>query len=281
MDKKEAGRRGSRRRDGEENSGIMDERVLLLVFGRLNWDPHLVCVAAQVNRRLHAVANRVLWREVCISRAPRMVAALTRDTPAGPGRVGGGWAALAKLLFHCCGGAPSLAFPLPCRLPGHFVRFSRFSKTSGRSFLARQCCGDLLYVSDPCEHRMEGVAEGEDLGAYRGVFRSFTKSRTLACLVGRRAELERGVRCPYCKVPVWSMTAAKLVPSSAARRLGTRYGKLEYFVCVNGHLHGNCRLTHLSTDDEEEDVSGNEEDGKDKLRNGRLDGQEEAVHITC
>ncbi|PKA67155.1 EID1-like F-box protein 3 [Apostasia shenzhenica] len=230
----------------------MDERVLLLVFRRLNWDPHVLSVAARVSRRLRAVAKRVLWREACISRAPKMVAALTVGAPSGPGRVGGGgWHALAKLLFYCCGG----------RFPGHFTGFSRFSKTSGRSFLTRQCWGDLLYVSDPCEHALESGASGEDLGAYRGVFRGFMRSRTRACLIGRRAELEQRVRCPYCGARVWSMTAARLVPRSASRRLGSHEGRLEYFVCVSGHLHGYCWLAHLSSD--ENGGSGGDEDDDD------------------
>ncbi|OAY74089.1 EID1-like F-box protein 3 [Ananas comosus] len=251
---------------GDVNAGIMDERVLVLVFRSLNFDPRAVGVAACVSRRLRAVAERVLWRELCISRAPRMVAALT-DGLSPAGRVGGGWHALAKLLFFCCGCAPSRFFALAAPLPGHFAPESRFSKTSGRSFLARRCWGDLLYVSDPCEHPAggggggAGAAAGEDLGSFRGVFRGFVRSRTRAWLVGRQAELEARVRCPYCGARVWSMTAAGLVPRSAPRRLGSRDGGggLEYFVCVNGHLHGCCWLAHLSDDDDNND----DDDGDD------------------
>ncbi|CAL4894207.1 unnamed protein product [Urochloa decumbens] len=253
------------------NAGIMDEKVLELVFRALNWDPQSLCVVARVSRRLRAVAERVLWRELCVSRAPRMVAALTGGAPASApaaGRIGGGWPALAKLLLFCCGAAGA-------SVPGHFAPVSRFSKTSGRSFLSRRCAGDLLYVSDPCEHAVPGgggdaAGAGEDVGAYRGVFRGFMRSRTRAWLVGHRAALEPRVRCPYCGARVWSMTAAGLAPRSASRRLGANEGRLEYFVCVSGHLHGSCWLARLSDSegagpgdggsDGGDDVSADEDD---------------------
>ena len=229
------------------NVGIMDEKVLELVFRALNWDPQALCVVARVSRRLRAVAERVLWRELCVSRAPRMVAALTGGAPAA-GRIGGGWPALAKLLLFCCGAAGAA-------VPGHCAPVSRLSKTSGRSFLSRRCAGDLLFVSDPCEHAVAGAAD--DVGAYRGVFRGFMRSRTRAWLVGHRAPLEPRVRCPYCGARVWSMTAAGLAPRSASRRLGANDGRLEYFVCVSGHLHGSCWLARLS------DSEGAGPDGSD------------------
>ncbi|RWV87198.1 hypothetical protein GW17_00050836 [Ensete ventricosum] len=213
----------------------------MLVFRSLNWDPHVICVAACVSRRLRAVARRVLFRELCISRAPRM------------------------LLFFCCGcAAPTRFFALDRPALGHFVGVSRFSKTSGRSFLARRFWSDLLFVSDPCEHPAAGRGGGEDLGAYRGVFRGFMRSRTRAWLIGKQAELETRVRCPYCGARVWSMTAAGLVPKSASTRLGSHEGSLEYFVCVNGHLHGYCWLAHLSTDDDDDEADGDDtgDDGK-------------------
>ena len=230
----------------EDESGIQNERVLVLVFEAMKWDIRALCSAASVNRRLRAVAKRLLWRELCSKRAPKMAAALAPCA----GRMGGGWHTLAKLMFFCCGSGGA-----ETESPGHFAAPSRFSKTSGRSFLPRGCRGDVLYVSDPCEHRVaEGIRRGDlDLGVYRGVFEGFARSRTRACLVGRRAELEKELRCPYCGSRVWSMAAASLVPRSAARRLGSRHSGLDYFVCVNGHLHGVCWLVPLSDDDDEED----------------------------
>uniref|UniRef100_A0ACD5TFL2 Uncharacterized protein n=1 Tax=Avena sativa TaxID=4498 RepID=A0ACD5TFL2_AVESA len=259
------------------NVGILDEQVLVLVFRALNWDPQALCSVARVSRRLRAVAERVLWRELCVSRAPRMVSALTTTTtttmggpssaaaPSGPGRVGGGWPALAKLLIFCCGAAGAA-------VPGHFAPVSRFSKTSGRSFLSRRCGGDLLYVSDPCEHAAPGHGDGdEDVGAYRGVFRGFMRSRTRACLVGGRAPLEPRVRCPYCGARVWSVTTAGLAPRSACRRLGAHEGRLEYFVCVSGHLHGSCWLARLSSSDGEgADGSGSLSDDDHDGGDGRV-----------
>lgn len=96
----------------------------------------------------------------------------------------------------------------------------------------------------------------DDLGIYRGVFEGFIRSRTRAYLIRRQVELEERVRCPYCGSRVWSMTKARLIPRSAARRLGSHDGALEYFVCVNGHLHGTCWLVPLSTDEDEVDDEG-------------------------
>lgn len=227
------------------NVGFLDEQVLVLVFRALNWDPQTLCSVARVSRRLRAVAERVLWRDLCVSRAPRMVAALT--TTAATGRVGGGWPALAKLLLFCCGAAGAA-------VPGHHAPVSRFSKTSGRSFLSRRCGRDLLYVSDPCEHAAAG--SDEDVGAYRGVFRGFIRSRTRACLVDGGAPLDQRVRCPYCGAGVWSVTAAGLARRSACRRLGAHEGRLEYFVCASGHLHGSCLLARLSSSEGEGDRIG-------------------------
>ncbi|KAL5561637.1 hypothetical protein UlMin_031384 [Ulmus minor] len=240
-------------------SGIFNERVLVLVFESINWDIHTLCVAASVNRKLRAVAKRLLWRELCMYRAPRMVATLTNGGAIS--RMGGAWHTLAKLMFFCCGCESTRHFKVSRSWPGHFVKTSRFSKTSGRSFLAKECRGDLLYVSDPCEHPM-GEKE-DDVGIFRGVFQGFMRSKTRACLIRREAKLEEKVRCPYCGARVWSMTAARVIPKSAARQLGSSNGGLEYFVCVIGHLFGSCWLVPLSSDEEnvEEEEEEEEEDG--------------------
>lgn len=239
-------------------TGIENEQVLTLVFESIGWDIRTICAVASVSRRFCAIVRRVLWRLLCVRRAPGMAAALS-GSDAG-GRIDGGWQALAKLMFFCGGGEST-------RWPGHFASESRFSKTSGRFFLPKNCRGDLLYVSDPCEHEAVGGGGGGDehLGVFRGVFREFMRSKTRQCLVRRQAELEEKVRCPYCGGRVWSMKAARLVPKSAARRLGSRDGGLEFYVCVNGHLHGTCWLIPLSSDEEEEEERGfnGEEDDDD------------------
>ncbi|KAJ6839671.1 EID1-like F-box protein 3 [Iris pallida] len=244
----------------DSNTGFEDERILLLVFRSVAFDPRVVSVAACVSRRIRAVARRVLWRELCVSRAPRMTSELALGAGGGVG--GGGFHALAKLLLFCCGSGPGRG-----GIPGHLAPATRFSKTSGRSFLHRRCRGDLLYVSDPCEHEARGREADFDVGVYRGIFRGFMRSRTRASLVGRRAELESGrLRCPYCGARVWSMSAARLVPRSASRRLGSHGGKqLDYFVCVNGHLHGNCWLAHLSDDSSDCDDEKEEEEDVDSV----------------
>ncbi|XP_015077859.1 EID1-like F-box protein 3 [Solanum pennellii] len=239
--------RSQRRRVGEssesEDSGIYNERILILVFASMNWDIPTLCRTASVNRKLRAVARRILWRELCVYRAPQMIKALTDG-----GRIGGGWQAMAKLMFFCNGCQSTRHFQVCRPEAGHFVKTSRFSKTSGRSFLVKKCTSDLLYVSDPCEHS----TGSDDLGLFRGVFWGFMKSRTRASLIRRRVELEEGAKCPFCRARVWSMTAARLIPKSAARRLGSMESGLEYFVCVNGHLYGACWLVPLSSDDEGE-----------------------------
>ncbi|XVF72464.1 hypothetical protein PTKIN_Ptkin12aG0123100 [Pterospermum kingtungense] len=258
-----------------DDSAILNERILLLVFESIKWDLQVLCLTASVNRKLRAIAKRLLWRKLCVYRAPRMVSALANGAP--NGRIGGGWDALAKLMFFCCGCESTRHFKLSGPIPGHFARASRFSKTSGRSFLTKKCRGDLLFISDPCEHRMED--KEDDLGIYRGVFRGFMRSKTRACLIRREVAFDERVRCPYCGTRVWSMTTAQLVPKSAGRRLGSRDGRLEYFVCVNGHLHGTCWLVPLSSDEEvgddveeEDDDDVEEEDDDDDDGSEDLDG---------
>ncbi|XP_047080272.1 EID1-like F-box protein 3 [Lolium rigidum] len=236
------------------NVGFLDEQVLVLVFRALDWDPQTLSSVARASRRLRAVAERVLWRDLCVSRAPLMVAALTTK-----GRVGGGWPALAKLLLFCCGTAAGAVVPVPVPVLGHFAPVSRFSKTSGRSFLPRRCGKDVLYVSDPCEHAAPGDDGEDDVGAYRGVFRGFVGSRTRARLVDGRTPLEPRVRCPYCGASVWSVAA----PRGARRRLGAHERRLQYFVCVSGHLHGSCRLARLTSSDGGAVGSGSDDDDDD------------------
>lgn len=230
-------------------SGILNERVLLILFESVKWDLRLLCLTASLNRKLRAIAERLLWRKLCEFRAPVMTETLASSSP--NGRIHGGWHALAKLMFFCCGCESTRHFNVSRSSPGHLVKASRFSKTSGRSFLMKKCRGDLLYVSDPCEHPM---GEKEDnLGIFRGVFQGFMRSKTRDRLVQRQAQLEERVRCPYCGSRVWSMTTARLIPKSAARRLGSSEGGVEYFVCVNGHLHGTSWLVPLSSDEDEDD----------------------------
>ncbi|KAH6793971.1 EID1-like 3 [Perilla frutescens var. hirtella] len=254
------------------DSGILNERVLFLVFEYMKWDIPTLCRTAAVNWKLRALAKRLLWRELCIYRAPRMISTLTEGTSSS--RIVGGWPALAKLLFFCGGCESTRHFGLSRPSPGHFVEASRFSKTSGQSFLPKSCRGDVLYVSDPCEHAAAtGEVNQDDVGIYRGVFRSFLKSRTRECLIRKQVEFEEGMRCPYCAARVWSMTAAQLIPrKSVARRLGSSDDALEYFVCLNGHLHGTCWLVPLS-DDEGGDANDHDDDDEDE------DEDEDDEHI--
>ncbi|KAI5680320.1 hypothetical protein M9H77_01547 [Catharanthus roseus] len=262
--------------ESSTDSGILNERVLILVFESIKWEIRAVCQVASVCRKLRALAKRLLWRELCLYWAPRMIATLTDGAPRSR-RLDGEWQALAKLLFLCCGCASTPHFNLSESSAAHFAKESRFSKTSGKSFLIKKCRGDLLYVSDPCEHVVRD--KDDDLGIYRGVFKGFMKSRTRACLIRKQVKFEERVRCPYCGARVWSMSTAGLIPKSASRRLGAdQDGGLEYFVCVNGHLHGACWLVPLSSDEEgkdlgeDDDDDDDEEDDDDVEDDGSLDG---------
>lgn len=156
------------------NAGIYNEQVLTFLFRCLNWDPQMLCLTACTSRRHRAVAERILFYELCLSRAPRLVSSIlvTRFNvlPRGVGgsapRLPGGWPAVAKLLLYCGGCNPSMVSALSNPVRGHFTPLTRFSKTSGKSFLVRRCWGDLLYVSDPCEHSSP-PGEDHDLGVYR------------------------------------------------------------------------------------------------------------------
>lgn len=174
----------------------------------------------------------------------------------GRGGVHGGWDALGKLMIYCAGCRESRKV-LSKAVPGHFVQLSRFSKTSGRSFLVPDCrASDILYISDPCEHL--GQNGEDDIGLFRGVFNSFATSSTRRLLIDLHVEFEPKEKCPYCFTRVWSMLNANMVPASSHKRLGA-HKDVEYFVCLNGHLHGRCSLLHLSDDEvssDEADMNG-------------------------
>lgn len=161
------------------------------------------------------------------------------------------WRALGKLMIYCAGCRESQNVPSKT-VSGHFVQTSRFSKTSGRSFLLPECRSDVLYVSDPCEHF--GKNGEDDIGLFRGVFKSFPTSATCRLLVALSVKLEPKEVCPYCFTPMWNLLNANMIPKSSHRRLGA-HGDVEYFVCVSGHVHGRCSLLHLSDDE----VSSEEE----------------------
>lgn len=187
---------------GGANVGIMNEKVLQLVFQALNYNPFLLAKYALVCKRFADVMKRVIWKEFCLSRAPKMVEDLLSGTPGGRnGTVIGGWLPLGKLLFHCPGSHQSRNF-YSKTIEDHFVFKSRFSKTSGKSFLPAKCRMDTLYISDCCEHLDNG--DDDDLGVYRGIFRSFGSSRTRRCLIENRVNYEEAELCPFCREKVLS-----------------------------------------------------------------------------
>ncbi|KAI5080154.1 hypothetical protein GOP47_0005633 [Adiantum capillus-veneris] len=224
---------------------LCDERILVLVAHRVNWNPFLLCILSCVCKKTRAICNRILWREFCLTRAPKMAYDLLLGSK--DGRIEGGWQAVGKLFLYCAGCYHSKC---DCYLPmhhvnGHFVPKTRFSGTSGRSFLMARCRADALYVSDPCEHENEP----EDVGLFRGVFKGFDNSETKKLLTSRGMPLEEEDKCPYCKARVWSMARTGMIPRSASTRLAAYNENVEYLICLNGHLYGRCALLHLSDSD--------------------------------
>ncbi|KAH7425397.1 hypothetical protein KP509_11G052200 [Ceratopteris richardii] len=163
------------------------------------------------------------------------------------GRIDGGWQALGKLFLYCpgCFHARSDTYYPMHPVAGHFAPKTRFSCTSGRSFLIPSCRMDVLYVSDPCEH----TNEPEDVGLFRGVFKGFHNSETKKLLVARGLQYEESEVCPFCKARVWSMGRSGMIPRSASTRLAAYDDNVEYLICLNGHLYGRCALLHLSDSD--------------------------------
>lgn len=224
---------------------LCDEGVLSLVASHTNWNPFFICLLSSLCKKTRAIADRRLWREFCQSRAPRMVLDLL--VGAKNKQIDGGWQALGKLFLYCAGCekcSSGLRFPMQ-EVAGHFVQKTRFSRTSGRFFLTPPCRSDILYMSDPCEHGNSP----EDVGLFRGVFRSFDKSETKKLLTSRRVPLSEDEECPYCKAGVWNMNCARMIPKSASIRLAAYNEIVEYSICLNGHVNGRCALLHLSESD--------------------------------
>ncbi|KAI3452245.1 hypothetical protein Pfo_008910 [Paulownia fortunei] len=224
--------------------GHLTEEVIFLVFNHLNWNPKLIVALSCACKWFDDLAKRVLWKEFCKTRAPKMMLDLQSS---GSHIVDGNWSALGKLLIYCSGCNKDGLFN-SIHIPGHFVYRTRFSRTSGKSFLLPQCRTDVLYVSDPCEHLDQGD-EG-DAGFFRGIFKSFATSKVRKMLINRSAALHPTEVCPYCKAKLWNMLAAKMIPSSASCRLGAYEDCIEYYVCLNGHVLGICTLLPLSDTDE-------------------------------
>ncbi|EPS68291.1 hypothetical protein M569_06481, partial [Genlisea aurea] len=223
-----------------KGGGHLSEELLALVFNHSNWNPKLIATISCVCKWFDDLAKRSLWKEFCKTRAPKMMLDLQS---CGSHSIDGNWRALAKLLIYCPGCKDGL-FSTTCPIPGHFVYRTRFSKTSGRSFLLPQCRTDVLYVSDPCEHLDQG--DDGDVGFFRGIFKSFQVSKVKKMLIKRSGPMHQTQVCPYCKAKLWNMVAADMIPSSASCRLGAYEDCVEYYVCLNGHVLGTCTLLPLT-----------------------------------
>uniref|UniRef100_A0A803QKT9 EID1-like F-box protein 2 n=1 Tax=Cannabis sativa TaxID=3483 RepID=A0A803QKT9_CANSA len=228
--------------------GHLSEEAIYIVFDRLNWNPKLIATLSCVCKWFDDLAKRVLWKQFCHTRAPKMMNDLQSG---GSHNVDGNWRALGKLLIYCSGCQRGGLFN-NIQIPGHFVHKTRFSRTSGKSFLLPQCRTDELYVSDPCEHLNQG--DDGDVGFFRGVFKAFAMSKVRKVLIKRMAEFHPTEVCPYCKAKMWNMLQAKMIPQSASVRLGAYEDCIEYYVCLNGHMLGICTLLPLSDSEETSEV---------------------------
>lgn len=229
--------------------GHLTEEIIFLVFNHLNWNPKLIAAFSCACKWFDDLAKRILWKEFCKTRAPKMMLDLQSS---GSHNVDGNWRALGKLLIFCAGCTKDGLFKSN-QIAGHFVYRTRFSRTSGKSFLLPQCRTDVLYVSDPCEHLDQG--DDGDVGFFRGIFKSFATSKVRKMLIRRSAPLHPKEVCPYCKSKLWNMLAANMIPSSATCRLGAYEDCIEYYVCLNGHMLGICTLLPLS----DTEVEGSED----------------------
>jgi hypothetical protein len=221
--------------------GHISEDALFLVFRHMNWNPRMIALISGVCRWFNEIARRVLWKEFCNARAPKMM----KDLHSGGSHiVDGNWKALGKLLIHCSGCTRGGLFGDDFHVPGHFALKTRFSRTSGKSFLPPSCKTDVLYVSDPCEHL--DVGDEGDLGFFRGIFKSFASSKFKKVLIERRANFHPKEVCPYCKAKLWDLLQADMIPSNAAVRLDAFDDSVEYYVCLNGHILGYCAMMTIS-----------------------------------
>ncbi|XP_002964560.2 EID1-like F-box protein 2 [Selaginella moellendorffii] len=230
-----------------QGAGLLNEDILELVLRHANWNPYMLCAIACVCKALNELIKLEMWKKFCLSRAPRMAADLSFGVKNDAIEIN--WDKLGKLMIYCAGCHSTRHFKsLSPPGGGHLVLKSRFSRTSGRSFLHPKCRSDVLYVTDLCEH----LDDEEDVGLFRGVFKSFGASKTRQMLLDR-GKLEEGACCPFCRSRVWSMMEARMIPPSAQRRLASYdyENSIEYLVCINGHLTGMCLLLPLPDSDEE------------------------------
>uniref|UniRef100_A0A0D9VVG2 F-box domain-containing protein n=1 Tax=Leersia perrieri TaxID=77586 RepID=A0A0D9VVG2_9ORYZ len=228
--------------------GHVSEDALYLVFRHMNWNPRMIALFSCVSKWFDDIAKRVLWKEFCQARAPRMM----QDLHSGGSHiVDGNWKALGKLLIHCAGCTKGGLFGGNVHVPGHFVLRTRFSRTCGKSILPPQCRTDVLYVSDPCEHLDQGD-EG-DLGFFRGIFKSFASSKVKKMLIEKRAKFHPKEVCPYCKAKLWNLLQANMIPRSASIRLDAYDDSVEYYICLNGHILGLCTLMPVSDSEDAKD----------------------------
>ncbi|CAH1420990.1 unnamed protein product [Lactuca virosa] len=170
--------------------GHLSEDVIFLLLQHLNWNPKIIATLSCVCKWFDDLVKRVLWKEFCRTRAPTMMHDLQSS---GSHSVDGNWSALGKLLIYCSGCKKDGLFN-KIQIPGHFAHRTRFSRTSGKSFLLPNCRTDVLYVSDPCEHLDQG--EEGDVGFFRGVFKSFATSKRCRNWIdgeGQNRPVTRGV----------------------------------------------------------------------------------------
>ncbi|GLT78058.1 hypothetical protein SLA2020_496050 [Shorea laevis] len=132
--------------------GHLSEDVIFLVFQHLNWNPKLIATLSCVCKWFDDLAKRVLWKEFCRTRAPKMMLDLQSN---GSHNVDGNWRALGKLLIYCSGCKKGgLFIPFNPREEGDvgFFRgvFKSFSMSKVRKLLIKR--GAQLHPTEVCPY---------------------------------------------------------------------------------------------------------------------------------
>ncbi|KAK1297021.1 EID1-like F-box protein 2 [Acorus calamus] len=184
--------------------GHLSEDAIYLVFQHENWNPTFIAKLSCVCKWFDDIAKRVLWKEFCRTRAPKMMLDLQSN---GSHNVDGNWKALGKLLIYCSGSRKGGLFNgihiLVILLTGHAFRGHQ-----GKAFfclgVGQTCCMSRTLVSI-------SIKEMKVMWGSFGVFSShFRFPESGRCLfIGKpNSTLQRSVRiarqnCGICYKLRW------------------------------------------------------------------------------
>ncbi|CAB4274854.1 unnamed protein product [Prunus armeniaca] len=224
--------------------GHLSEDAIFLVFQQLNWNPKLIATLSCVCKWFDDLAKRVLWKEFCRTRAPKMMIDLQSSgshSVDGTGGRSGNCLFTVQDLRRVASLIPFKSLVTLFIGPGSLGHLGRAFSCHNAEQMFCMC---LIPVNI-----LTKVKRGM-LVFFRGVFKSFSMSKVRKMLIKKEAQLHPTEVCPYCKAKLWSMLQAKMIPQSASCRLGAYEDCIEYFVCLNGHMLGICTLLPLSDSEE-------------------------------